>query len=173
MTVCRDPISVEHQGRRIYLAHGDGLASDTDSGYLALKVVLRNRVVIALLRGVHPDLAYWFGHRLSRFSRRHLTSSRFRIAEPLARVVDARLAEGHDAFIMGHYHVRLRETRPGGGLFFVMGDWMSIYSALRLEDGVFTWEDWSSGAGVDVAEEDAGTLRVGGHGDEPDRTPVA
>jgi UDP-2,3-diacylglucosamine hydrolase len=169
MTVCRNPISVEHQGKRIYLAHGDGLASRTDSGYLVMKAVLRNRWIIALLRWVHPDLAYSFGYRLSRFSRRHLTSNRFRIAEPLARVVDVRLAEGHDAFLMGHYHVRLRETRPGGGLFFVMGDWMTIYSALRLENGTFIWEDWSSGRGVDVRDEDAEVLQVGGHGDEPDR----
>jgi hypothetical protein len=49
---------------------------------------------------------------------------------------------------------------------------MTIYSALRLEDGVFTWEDWSSGRGVDVSGDDAETLQVGGHGDEPDRTPV-
>jgi len=167
MTVCREAVSVEHQGCRLYLAHGDGLASHTDSGYLALKAVLRNPVVIALLRCVHPDLAYWFGHRLSRFSRRHLTDQRFRIAGPLARVVDARLDEGHDAFLMGHYHVRLMEKRPGGGTLFVLGDWMTIFSALRLEDGELTWEDWSSGSGVDVAPGKAGVLIEGGHGDEP------
>ncbi|HMB68358.1 MAG TPA: UDP-2,3-diacylglucosamine diphosphatase [bacterium] len=173
MTVCREPLSVEHQGKRLYLAHGDGLASRTDSGYLMLKAVLRNPAVIALLRCVHPDLAYWFGHRLSRFSRRHLTDQRFRIADPLAEVVDARLAEGHDAFLMGHYHIRLTETRPGGGTLFMMGDWMTIYSALRLENGEFVWEDWSSGSGVDVDAAEARTMIEGGHGDEPSRTASA
>jgi UDP-2,3-diacylglucosamine hydrolase len=172
MTVCQEAIAVEHQGKRLFLAHGDGLASRTDSGYLALKAVLRNPAVIAALRCVHPDLAYWFGHRLSRFSRRHLTSARFRIAEPLAQVVDARLGEGRDAFLMGHYHVRMEERRPGGGSLFILGDWMTIYSALRLENGAFTWEDWSSGAGVDVSREEAMAMQVGGHGDEPDRSPA-
>lgn len=169
MTVCREPFTVEHQGRRLFLAHGDGLASRTDSGYLLLKRLLRNPFVIALFRLVHPDLAYWFGHRLSRFSRRHLTSTRFRISEPLTRVVDARLAEGCDAFLMGHYHVRLAERRPGGGTLFILGDWMTIFSALRLEDGVFTWEDWSSGEGVDADPADTAEMWVGGHGDEPAR----
>jgi UDP-2,3-diacylglucosamine hydrolase len=167
MTVHREPISVEHQGRRLFLAHGDGLASTTDSGYLVLRAVLRNPAVIALLRLVHPDLAYAFGHRLSKFSRDHWTNVPFRIRPPLARFVDARLAEGHDAFLMGHYHARHRETRPGGGSFYVLGDWMTIFSALRLENGALIWEDWSSGEGRDVPDAEAGTV-VGGHGDRAD-----
>ena len=45
------------------------------------------------------------------------------------------------------------------------GDWITIFSALRLEDGAFTWEDWSSGVGVDADETAAPVF--GGHGDEP------
>ena len=164
LRVARDPITVEHQGRRLYLAHGDGLASKHDSGYLLLKKVLRNRLFISLFRLIHPDLAYAFGYRLSRFSRTHLTAADFEIAAPLGAYIDERLAAGHDAFLMGHLHTRHREARPDGTLF-VLGDWMSIFSALRLEDGEFTWEDWSGGTGVDVAEP-SGTVQ-GGHGDEP------
>ena len=43
MTVHREGITVEHQGVRMYLHHGDGLASKGDSGYVVLKAVLRNR----------------------------------------------------------------------------------------------------------------------------------
>lgn len=165
--VHREPVSAEHQGVRLFLAHGDGLASRHDSGYLLLKSVLRNRWVIRLLRAVHPDLAYALGYRLSRFSRHHLTNVRFHIAPPLAEFVDATLANGHDAVLLGHYHARHREERAQGTLF-VLGDWMTIFSALRLEDGVFTWEDWSSGEPVDVPAERAGDTVVGGHGDERD-----
>jgi UDP-2,3-diacylglucosamine hydrolase len=168
MTVHRDPLSVEHQGRRVYLHHGDGLASRGDSGYLVLKAVLRNRWMVRLLRLVHPDLAYALGHRLSRFSRTHLTACAFHVSPALAAAVDARLAQGHDAVAIGHLHARYAERRSGGGRFFVLGDWMSIFSALRLEDGRFVWEDWSSGTGVDV-DEDAPPV-YGGHGDEPQAT---
>ncbi|MBZ0267977.1 UDP-2,3-diacylglucosamine diphosphatase [bacterium] len=165
MTIHADGISVEHQGRRIHLHHGDGLASKGDSGYLILKAILRNRWVIRLLRLVHPDLAYAMGHRFSQFSRKHLTTRTFHVAPALSAFVDARLAEGNDAVAIGHLHARFAETRGGGGRFFILGDWMTIFSALRLEDGAFAWEDWSSGRGVDVAL-DAPAI-YGGHGDEP------
>jgi UDP-2,3-diacylglucosamine hydrolase len=163
MTVCPDAISTEHQGIRLFLHHGDGLASRTDSGYLLLKRILRQRAVIRLLRLVHPDFAYAIGHRLSRFSRHHLTAGEFQVSTGLAKAVDDRLAEGHQAFLMGHLHARYRETRPGGGTLFILGDWMTIFSALRLENGEFRWEDWSHGTALDV-EEPSDPI-YGGHGD--------
>ncbi len=164
MEVRREPFSAVHQGRRLFLAHGDGLASTGDSGYLVLKTVLRNPWMIRVLRLVHPDLAYAFGYRLSRFSRTHLTARRFSVEPALAAFVDDTLARGHDAFLMGHLHARHTETRPGGGRLFILGDWMSIFSALRLSGGEFAWEDWSSGRGVD--DPDPARTILGGHGDE-------
>jgi UDP-2,3-diacylglucosamine hydrolase len=152
MTVRREPFSVEHQGVRLYLAHGDGLGSSGDVGYRTLRFVLRNRIVTRLLRLVHPDLAYAMGHRVSKFSREHLTTRKFEIRDELARAVDETLARGHDAFLMGHLHGMYAETRPPGGKLFVLGDWMSLFSALRLEDGAFHWEDWSSGSAREIPE---------------------
>jgi UDP-2,3-diacylglucosamine hydrolase len=163
MTVHPEPITVEHQGLRLFLAHGDGLASESDLGYLLLRRVLRSRPAVALVRLVHPDLAYSIGHHLSRFSRRHLTRRGFQVLPPLARYVDETLARGHDAFLMGHLHARYSERRPGGGRLFVLGDWMKLFCALRLEDGRFQWEDWSRGKGVDVEETHAPV--IGGHDD--------
>lgn len=161
MAVHRGPISVQHQGLRLFLAHGDGLASRGDSGYLLLRAVLRHPAAIALLRLVHPDVAYSLGHRLSKFSREHLTDREFAVEAPLARAVDAKLAEGWDAFLMGHMHARHRERRPGGGTLFILGDWMRLFSALRLENGEFLWEDWTSGKPVELGSGE-GTA-VGGH----------
>lgn len=163
MTVRRDPFTVQHQGRRVFLAHGDGLASGTDGGYLLLKKFLRNPWTIALLRIVHPDFAYSFGFRLSKLSRDHLTNRAFRVDPPLGHAVDEVLARGHDAFIMGHLHARHQETRASGGRLFVLGEWMTIFSALRLEGGDFAWEDWSTGSGRPV--NDPERTIVGGHGD--------
>ncbi len=165
MRVSQEPISAVHQGKRLFLAHGDGLASGEDAGYLFLKALLRNRVSIGAMRLVHPDLAYWFGRRFSRFSRTHLTKGRFRVAPALGRKVDEVLAAGHDDFLMGHLHARHQEERPPGGTLWVLGDWMSIYSALRLEDGEFVWEDWRSGGRIDVPTPAPTT--TGGHEDAP------
>jgi UDP-2,3-diacylglucosamine hydrolase len=163
MTVHPDPITVVHQGKRLFLAHGDGLASGEDSGYLILKSVIRNRWVVRLLHLVHPDLAYALGHRLSKFSRTVLTAREFRIAPRLSEFVDRTLVAGHDAFLMGHLHARHEERRPAGGSLLVLGDWMTVFSALRLEDGEFVWEDWSSGAGTDTPP--PGAPEIGGHGE--------
>jgi UDP-2,3-diacylglucosamine hydrolase len=165
MTVHTDPLRVTHHGVHLFIAHGDGLASRTDSGYLLLKRVLRNPWVIRALRLVHPDLAYAIGFRISRFSRKHLTTRTFHLAPALRSYIEARLAEGHEAFLLGHLHARHRETLAAGEVF-VLGDWMTIFSALRLERGRFHWEDWSSGRRVDV--EDASSTVTGGHGDGVD-----
>jgi UDP-2,3-diacylglucosamine hydrolase len=161
MTVHPDAFGVEHQGIRAWLAHGDGLASESDRGYLFLKSVLRNPWMIRCLRIVHPDLAYALGHRVSRFSRRYLTDRAFAVDPPLAQAIDRKLAEGWDAFLMGHLHARHQERRPAGGSLFILGDWMKLFSALRLENGEFHWEDWSSGELVEVGSAE-GTI-VGGH----------
>jgi len=163
MTVFREAFTVEHQGVRLYLAHGDGLPPDTDYGYLLLKKFLRWRWLIRCLRLVHPDLTYAFGYRLSKFSRTYLSKRKFGVDPPLARTIDARLSEGHDAFLMGHLHARHQERRPNGGTLFILGDWMKLFSALRLEAGEFHWEDWSEGKLVDVGSAE-GTV-VGGHTD--------
>ena len=63
---------------------------------------------------------------------------------------------------MGHLHARYFEERPQG-LFFILGDWMSIFSALRLENGEFYWEDWSDGTPRSVP--DPAAVILGGHDD--------
>jgi UDP-2,3-diacylglucosamine pyrophosphatase LpxH len=113
-----------------------------------------------MLRSVHPDLAYAFGHRFSKFSREHLTDREFVLDETLKQTIDAVLAQGHDAFLMGHLHARHQERRPGG-MLYILGDWMTIYSALRLEGGVFEWEDWSEGVPRPVADPERTV--TGGH----------
>jgi hypothetical protein len=114
-----------------------------------------------MLRSVHPDLAYAFGHRFSKFSREHLTDREFALDETLKQTIDAVLARGHDAFLMGHLHARHQERRPSGGMLYILGDWMTIYSALRLEGGVFEWEDWSERTPRSVADPDRTV--TGGH----------
>jgi UDP-2,3-diacylglucosamine hydrolase len=161
MTVRRESFSITHQGKRIYLAHGDGLSSKGESGYLLMRKVLRHPWTIRMLRFVHPDFAYSFGHRFSKFSRDHLTDRDFALDETLTRTIDEVLGRGHDAVLIGHLHVRHQESRPGGGMLYILGDWMTLYSALRLEGGEFAWEDWSEGKPNPVADP-APTLS-GGH----------
>src|ERR1043166_8139862 len=61
--------SVEAQGRKLWLHHGDGLVGG-DLGYRALRPVLRSRAAIALYGCLHPDLGLPLARVVSRWSRR-------------------------------------------------------------------------------------------------------
>jgi UDP-2,3-diacylglucosamine hydrolase len=121
------------QGRRFFIAHGDGLGAG-DLGYKLIKRVLRNPSAIALYRLIHPDLGIQLATLSSRLSRRYSApephlADRFydEIAVPAFRA-------GHDVVILGHLHLpTLREE--GGKAMVILGDWLANHTFLRLEDG--------------------------------------
>jgi UDP-2,3-diacylglucosamine hydrolase len=139
LRVHQHPIRVEHQGRRIFLAHGDGLGPG-DTGYRMLKAVLRNRVAIGLYRLIHPDIGVPLAHAVSKLSRQH-TKDREQILRLLWRhVVAPQYESGDDAVIVGHIHdpTHLRDSRNRD--FLIIGDWIKHFTWVRLEDGAFCLE---------------------------------
>ncbi len=137
-------LSLELQGRRLWLHHGDGLAAG-DHGYRMLRQVLRHPVSIALYQWLHPDLgiplAHWFSNR-SRVAQgdRPLEADRLwtQIAAP-------RFAEGYDAVVIGHFH-HAYERRDGSREFFVLGDWIRHFTYLTLEQGSLQFHAWPGSA---------------------------
>jgi UDP-2,3-diacylglucosamine hydrolase len=127
-------ILFEAQGRRVVLAHGD-LVMPGDYGYKLLKGVIRNPVVVGLSRWIHPDLLDAVAGGVAHGSRRFFTLPQ----EKRARGVAARawghfFARGNDAFVMGHVHFPLHETRDGRE-FMIVGDWLEHYTYARLTNG--------------------------------------
>ncbi len=134
-----DGVELEAQGRRILVLHGDGVGPG-DRGYKMLKRCLRHPATVALSRLLHPDALSALARRLDRWS--HAKSA----AQPVDR---ARLdtaarqafARGFDALVMGHVHTQLHAALPEGELV-VIGDWLHLFSYVRLENGVFTPRRW-------------------------------
>ncbi len=129
------PCPLAIQGRRILLAHGDGMGPG-DHGYKLLKHVLRNRVARALFRWIHPDLGIPIATAASHGSRHHAprpTRSEEEIVEKIARPC---FREGYDAVVLGHFHLPVHRRDPDGELL-VLGDWLKRRSYARLEGGVF------------------------------------
>jgi UDP-2,3-diacylglucosamine hydrolase len=66
VTISRDPLEVSLQGKRIFLAHGDGIGNSS-FGDRALKSLLRSPVSIELFSWIHPDvgaaIARWVSGR--------------------------------------------------------------------------------------------------------------
>jgi len=138
-----DEAVVKHQGRTLYIHHGDGLYPK-DYGYRILKKILRNRVSIFLYSLLHPDCAYLIAHIFSRTSRNYLAppSGKYELYTRLYRdIADKRLKDGYDAVIYGHSHVPLIEQRSQGTLV-LLGDWITHNTYVILENGEFTLNTW-------------------------------
>jgi UDP-2,3-diacylglucosamine hydrolase len=138
--VIPDHTRILAQGKVIELAHGDGLGPG-DTGYKILKRVLRNRAAISLFRWVHPDLGIPLGLRSSHVSRES-TADHPVDTEALYRHVGLpALADGADAFLMGHHHVAVHISRDSGD-FMILGDWFRQYTCARLREGKLEMLRW-------------------------------
>ena len=127
-------ILIEAQGRRIVLAHGD-LVMPRDYGYKVLKSIIRNPLVVALGRAIHPDVLDAIAGVVSHGSRKYLTMPQEKRARAvLEHAWDHFFERGNDAFVMGHVHYPLHETRKGRE-FVILGDWMEHFTYARLTNG--------------------------------------
>jgi len=133
-------VTVEAQGRRLWLHHGDGLVGG-DIGYKILKRILRARASIALYGLLHPDLAIPLAHAVSRWSRHSRGVAALR-PDPLWReIAEPAFRSGHDAAIIGHFH-HAYERREPGREFFMLGDWIDRFTYVELREGKLELKVW-------------------------------
>ncbi len=129
------PLELHLQGRRILLAHGDGLGPG-DAGYKVLKAVLRHPLSRWCYRWVHPDVGIPLATGTSHTSRHHAPRRTRTEAELEETLGGPFFRQGYDAVILGHYH-RAMHRRGDGRDFLILGDWIEGRSVLRLEGGAF------------------------------------
>lgn len=135
------PVSATLQGRKIWMAHGDGLIA-RDWGYRALRRVLRNRWCIAAYRLIHPDIGVPLAHNSSSGSR-HVTEQRdIALGAYREQVILPKFREGYDAVLLGHIHVPIHEKEPDGKEFMFVGDWLRSFTYATLTNGVFAHRRW-------------------------------
>jgi len=137
-TIRRDPLVVTHFGRRIFIAHGDGLPAG-DWGYRILKSVLRSPVAIAAFRQLSPALGGRLAVRVSGVS--GITEDRVqRAIPPMREFLMTKLDSGVDA-VVGHVHApRLWERGDRVGV--IVGDWMTHRSVVALDASGFRMLRW-------------------------------
>lgn len=155
MRLVSDSLTVEHQGKRLYIHHGDGLYPH-DHGYRMLKKLLRNRLSIAMFSLIHPDLARGIARLTSATSRRFFApppEDKNRNLGLFRDIADNRLAADEvDAAIYGHSHIACMEERPGGTMV-LLGDWLEKNTYVTLEDGRFSMHSWDASAQSPVMED--------------------
>jgi len=131
----------EIQGKRVCMAHGDGLRSG-DTGYKILKKILRSRVNIALYRQLPASIGVPLALSCSRASRKTSVSEMSRIADKLFREVALRkFEEGFDLVVLGHVHMPY-DRAQGEKRFLIVGDWIENLSYLVMEGGRITHKSW-------------------------------
>jgi len=139
--VHRTPVDTTHCGRRLFIAHGDGLP-EGDVGYKMLQALIRSDPAIACFRLLPPSLGASIGRRASDLS--EITEERIERAIPAMRdFLFSKVRGPYDAAVVGHVHRAAHWSTPDGDALIV-GDWLDSRSALLLDAGGFRhfrWQD--------------------------------
>jgi len=140
--ISRDPLSVEHQGLSLYVAHGDGLAQP-DRGYRILKRILRHPLNIRLYRLIHPDIGIPLAKLASASSRAYTDEKALELVNEYEQAAQKILSQGFDAVVLGHSHYpSLRSF--GRKTYLNIGDWITHFTYGRLRDGQLTLQVWEA-----------------------------
>lgn len=137
--VYRKGIDRTFDGKRFFLAHGDGLGS-SDPGYNLMKWCFTNRVLQWLFARIHPNASMAFGKRWSKSSRyaKGIVARPYRGDDDEVQVKYARslLKNTHyDYFIFGHRHIPYNLKIGPGSRVINLGDWITHFT-YAVWDGV-------------------------------------
>ncbi|MBI4726554.1 UDP-2,3-diacylglucosamine diphosphatase [candidate division TA06 bacterium] len=138
MNIVKDDLTVELDGKKVLLCHGDGL-DPSDRDYRILKAALRNPLNIRLFSLIHPDLAVSFAHWFSKVSRTHLTRDKYADQAPLERQAGRLFALGYQAVVFGHTHQPALKEKDGR-VFLNLGDFFGNFTYAVYREGKFRLE---------------------------------
>lgn len=142
----RKPTIREFDGKKLFLAHGDGLGPG-DNGYKFLKKVFEFKPHQFLFRWLHPDIGCWLGLYFSRQSR---LANQAKFAkeqkegngvelkdEMLLRYAEKKSIDNPDIdyFIFGHRHIPIHEKVNEKAELVILGDWINYFTYAVFEDG--------------------------------------
>jgi UDP-2,3-diacylglucosamine hydrolase len=127
-------------GKRFYIAHGDGKAAN-DTGYLILRSILRNPILQAGYRLVHPDLGIRFAEWISGRSRAYTDQRDALHKIDGLRAFAEKIINGGsiDFVVMGHRHAPQLITLEKG-TYINLGDWIHSYTYGIFDESGFRIE---------------------------------
>lgn len=128
MIVHHAPYIVDFDGKRFFLAHGDGLGTQ-DLGYKILLKIFHNKPLQTLYSSLHPAIGVGIGHRWSlnsRLGKGISTEFKGDDKEDLIRYARAYPKEEKiNYFIMGHRHLPLTRKISDDSELIILGDWIT------------------------------------------------
>ena len=142
MTVHEDWTSLERDGRKMLIAHGD-LVDTANVRYLALRRFLRSSFVFRLQKMLPLWVLWGIARRSSSASKEFMGGAEERIAEKMRQFAQGQFQKGFDAVIFGHCHKpEWTETMVADKprVFVTLGDWVRHRTYLYYNKGQFTLE---------------------------------
>ncbi len=138
VTILREPLEVQHNGMKLFIAHGDGLAPG-ERKLRFFKRIMQSRTNIFLYRLIHPDI----GIPLARFfSNRSKKKGLNRFIEQYKAFAHAKLANGFDAVLLGHTHFPVFEKRDDK-YYINIGDWIKHFTYVRMSGRALELMRWT------------------------------
>jgi len=127
-------------GKRFYIAHGDGLVKK-DYGYLLLKKLLRNKGIQKLYSIIHPDLGVSLASHTSKQSREYTSRKDYGEVDGLFETAKRMIDDGYDYILFGHLHKRIFQKYKQGA-YINLGSWLTVPCYGVLKNNEFEIVDW-------------------------------
>jgi len=128
ITLHTAPISIDFEGKRFHLAHGEGLGTK-DKSYKILLSIFRNKTLQKMYSALHPSIGIGFGlgwslnSRLGKGIKKEFLGEE---NEDLIRYARGVLEnEKIDYFIFGHRHLAMTYLLKQGSEIVFLGDWIT------------------------------------------------
>ena len=134
-TIHREPLTIDLDGKRFFLAHGDEVDNRSRSFQL-IRWIFRNRVCKILYSAIHPRWTFGFALGWSLSSRKkglkkmEETVYKGESSEYLVQFAKSYLETHPDInfFIFGHRHIMLDLMLSRTSRILIAGDWMQYFS---------------------------------------------
>lgn len=145
LQIHRDAVIVAHQGKNLFLAHGDGLGPG-DCWYKILKWIFAFKPNQFLFKWLHPDIGTAMGlffsrrSRLAGVARKNVISKKVPLEKEMLYQYAMRKLElmpDIDYFVFGHRHIPVNTTIKGQSSLIILGDWLTHFTYGVLSKGEF------------------------------------
>jgi len=135
------PMNCNIDGKRFYIAHGDGLGDDSP-GFRFLHAMFHSKILQRMFTWIHPRWSMAFGLNWSKHNRKKGSGYNQYMGEEKEHLVifakDYLINHKVDFFVFGHRHIMLDLMLQKESRILIIGDWINYFS-YAVWDGKEMW----------------------------------
>ncbi|MDR1542941.1 MAG: UDP-2,3-diacylglucosamine diphosphatase [Prevotellaceae bacterium] len=138
LTVHYQPLTTTLNGKKIFIAHGDGL-NDGDKTFSLLRAIFHNRFLQRCFSAIHPSTGLLLGQKWSNSNRKKHDAKHEEFkgenSEPLLLFAKKMCKEQDiNYFIFGHRHILLNFQTSKESQVVILGDFITEFSYAVLDE---------------------------------------